>query len=182
MSVMRRPGSIVPGSSHLRDAAAVSGMPWIVSPVIKVHRRAHHPGYPLRPSKNQRHPYEPKTSAQHVAWRFSTRKSSLLLGIMAFGTRHRLYPGRLHPSPTRHRGCGPRDSPDSRPATGGVMPVAGFKLWTDMAPTVSLTPTATSAGHDPGHPLRGCLARAVGIINAAALQDLGNEEMKRASV
>jgi hypothetical protein len=42
---------------------------------------------------------------------------------------------------------------------------------------------ATSAGHDPSHRLRlrGGLARAVGIINAAVLPELGNEEMKRAS-
>jgi hypothetical protein len=63
------------------------------------------------------------------------------------------------------------------------MPVSRLKLWTAIAPTVSLTPLATSAGHDPSHRLRlrGGLARAVGIINAAVLPDLGNEEMKRAS-
>ena len=35
-------GSIAPGSSHLRDAAAVSGMSGTASAVLKVHRRTHH--------------------------------------------------------------------------------------------------------------------------------------------
>jgi hypothetical protein len=44
MSATLHPGSIDPGSFQLRDAAAVSGMPWIVSTVIKMYTRAPHPG------------------------------------------------------------------------------------------------------------------------------------------
>jgi hypothetical protein len=42
MSATLLPGSIAPGSSHLRDAGAVLGMPWIVSTVIKVPTRVLH--------------------------------------------------------------------------------------------------------------------------------------------
>jgi hypothetical protein len=41
------PGSIDPGLFHLRDATAVSGIPWIVRTVIKGHTRALYPGNTL---------------------------------------------------------------------------------------------------------------------------------------
>jgi hypothetical protein len=47
MSTTLRPGSIALGLSHLRDAAAVSGILWTVSTVIKLHTRAYHPGKTL---------------------------------------------------------------------------------------------------------------------------------------
>src|SRR5260370_24984682 len=47
MSATYRLGFIAPGSLRLRDAAAVSGMSWTVSTVIKAHRRAHHAGNSL---------------------------------------------------------------------------------------------------------------------------------------
>jgi hypothetical protein len=63
------------------------------------------------------------------------------------------------------------------------MPGCRVKLWTARAPTVSLTARqrvlATILAIN--YRLYGGLTRAVGIINTAALPDLGNEEMKRAS-
>jgi hypothetical protein len=47
MSATLHPGSTDLGSFQRRDVAAASGIPWIVSTVIKMHTRAPHPGNTL---------------------------------------------------------------------------------------------------------------------------------------